>query len=155
MSKENSSLITQLIFAVGLLSLLVFLGKKWYDKKHETDGETDLAKNDSLTTDAAGKIVSKIKDKKTLAKTKTTIDQFISSGKMREIADLIYNSKGITNDDEDSVYTALAMINSKLELTTMADYFKKLYGTPLFTFLQSELNAEEMAKANEIVKKLK
>lgn len=60
------------------------------------------------------------------------------------VAKIIYNAKGILNDDEDAVYNAFSVMQSKPTVSQVAHYFAQNYNTGLYDFLIGFLNAKEM-----------
>ena len=65
----------------------------------------------------------------------------------------IHDAKGFFNDDEEAVYTFFRELQSKMQCSAVAYYFRKEYNTTLTAYLSTFLNAEEINKIVEIVNK--
>lgn len=72
-------------------------------------------------------------------------------------AEKIYKAKGIpylTNDDEAAVYGVFRALNSKTQISYLAEYFIKTYNKDLKTYLQSFLSQREFGNVATICNKL-
>jgi hypothetical protein len=145
---------------MGTQVLIVFTGLAvaggvtWYFiHKHKKEaaevGARQLAGNVDLTSRGGAVVVSQIA-KKDLGSAKASLHNFDP----KIPGDMIYEAHGFWNDDEDQVYNAFASLKNRAELTLLSDYFKRLYKRELFEYIQNFLNSAELAKINDIVKKL-
>jgi hypothetical protein len=72
-------------------------------------------------------------------------------------AEKIYNAKGIpylTNDNEGAVYGVFRALNSKTQISYLAEYFINRYNKDLKAYLQSFLNQNEFGNVATICNKL-
>ena len=74
------------------------------------------------------------------------------SSTMLRLSTEIYNAHGITNDDEDAIYNAFRQLKSQYDAQMFAGFFKQRYKKDLFSWLDSFLDSEELAKINQIIK---
>lgn len=143
----------KIIYIIAGLAFLVlaYFAVSAFAKKQKEKKLLKGGLDASGTLDADGNEVIQNVSKKDIA----TELQNIKNTPVAEIAQQIWNAKGVFNDDEDAVYLALSRLKSRVTLTLLTDYFKGNYGTTLTNYLQSFLDQSEMGKVNEILKKLK
>ena len=71
------------------------------------------------------------------------------------IAKVIYDAKGLFNDNEAAIYGAFQALTYKTQVSFLAEVFFNIYKQSLYGFLQNVLNTEELAQVATIVNKLK
>ncbi len=143
---------TQILIAISGLAIVGTIAYIIYknNKKGKGDkGAGELAKNTDLTKVGIENIAKQV-PKKDLEAVKKSLNAFDP----KPIADMIYNAHGLWNDEEDVVYNAFNMLKNRAELSLLSSYFEGLYKVGLFVYLQRFLNANELAKVNDITKKL-
>lgn len=64
----------------------------------------------------------------------------------------IYDSKGIFNDEEDSIYNSFQILNSKAQISYLSNTFSKIYNKDLLSYLKNFLNSDELTKIYQIIK---
>ncbi len=131
---------------VGTIAYMIYKKNK---KEKAGKGAGELAKNADLTKMGIENIAKQI-PKKDLEAVKKSLHAFDPT----PIGDMIYNAHGFWNDEEDVVYNAFNMLKNRAELSLLSGYFERLYKVGLFVYLQRFMNADELAKVNEITKKL-
>ncbi len=68
------------------------------------------------------------------------------------LAKVLYDAKGVFNDDEDGVYAAIGALKSKTQLSYLSEVFLKNHKTGLKDYLKSFLSEdEELPKVNTMV----
>lgn len=140
------------IIAVAVVGSIGFVGYKIYkhiESKRLAQAGKQLAGNVDLTSGGLADVAKRIPPSK-LAEAKASLKSF----DVKQIADLIYNSHGVFNDEEEDVYAAFSMLKNQAQLALLADYFERLYKKGLFFYLQSFLDASELKKINDITKTL-
>jgi hypothetical protein len=70
------------------------------------------------------------------------------------LAKIIYDAKGIFNDDEAAVYGAFQQLKYKTQVSWLAEKFFDKYQTSLLGYLQNMFNEAEMAQVAAIVNRL-
>jgi len=71
----------------------------------------------------------------------------IDSLTAKQLSDKLFNAKGLLNDDEQAVESVFKNINSRCDVSKIADHFYNAHGkTDLFTYLKSFLNNDELEK---------
>ena len=63
----------------------------------------------------------------------------------------IHDAKGLFNDDEDAVYNFFRKLETKMQVSATAHFFKQTFGVDLSQYLDSFMSAEELQKVSEIV----
>lgn len=143
----------EIIIILALLVLIGYTIKSWINSGKEEDdveGAAELGNETAVTDDKLSKYVKNVP-----ASQRAKVLEGIKAMRLAELGNMIEDAKGVTDDDEEMIYTAFKMIKSKIQLAVFADYFKSVYKTPIFVYLQNFLNAEELNKINDIVSKLK
>lgn len=69
-------------------------------------------------------------------------------------AKIIYDAKGVFNDDEAAIYGVFRALKCKTQISSLAKGFFDNYKVDLYGFLENVLNLEELGKISEIVNKL-
>lgn len=67
---------------------------------------------------------------------------------------IIYDAKGIFNDDESAVYGVFRALKCKTQISSLAKGFFDMYKTDLYAFLENVFNLEELGQLSEICNKL-
>lgn len=67
---------------------------------------------------------------------------------------ILYNAKGIFNDDEAAVYGVFRALKCKTQISSLAKGFFDLYKTDLYGYLENFLNVNELGTIAEITNKL-
>jgi len=150
------SLIVKIVVVVVvgiIISVITYLVVKHLKDKHNQEGQQELS--DNLQSDVLANAVKDSIAKKGAVALKKAMDEFETSGRAQDIFTLIKNAPGVTNDDEDAVYSAFAKLRNKNDLAFLSNYFTRKTGKDLFVFLQGFLNASELKKVNDITSKLK
>lgn len=81
--------------------------------------------------------------------------KILTADSSRKLAQQIYSAEGALNDDEDSVYRAIGALKSKVQLSYLADVFKKIYKMDMLDYLKGFLSEDdELPKVNSIVSAL-
>tara|TARA_R110000868_G_scaffold167670_2_gene402059 strand:- start:4104 stop:4556 length:453 start_codon:yes stop_codon:yes gene_type:complete len=70
------------------------------------------------------------------------------------LAQRIYNAKGIFNDDESAVYGVFEAFQTKSQVSFLSYIFYSIYKKSLFGFLSEFLNVDELSKIAVICNKL-
>lgn len=70
------------------------------------------------------------------------------------LAKIIYDAKGIINDDEAAVYGVFQSLKTRSQVSFLAEVFFKIYKKSLLAYLQSFLNDSELAVVAKICNKL-
>jgi hypothetical protein len=70
------------------------------------------------------------------------------------LSKIIYDAKGILNDDEAAVYGVFQSLKAKSQVSFLAEVFFKTYKKSLLAYLQSFLNDTELAIVAKICNKL-
>lgn len=73
----------------------------------------------------------------------------------QNIAKIIYDAKGLFNDDEAAIYGAFQALSYKTQVSFLAEVFFNQYKQSLYGFLQNVLNETELAQVANIISKLK
>ena len=60
------------------------------------------------------------------------------------VAKSIYNAKGVFNDDETALYSAIKKFKYKSQISQTADKFSKIYNKDLAYYLSTFLNSQEL-----------
>lgn len=70
------------------------------------------------------------------------------------LAKIIYDAKGIVNDNEASVYGVFQSLKSRSQVSYLAGAFFRRYNQSLIGYLQSFLNQQELSAVAKITNKL-
>jgi hypothetical protein len=69
-------------------------------------------------------------------------------------AKIIYNAKGLFNDNEAAIYGVFRTLKTKTQVSSLSQGFFDMYKTDLYGFMENFLNLEELGKISEICNKL-
>ena len=72
----------------------------------------------------------------------------------QNLAVRIYKAKGLFNDDEDALYSAVKALKYKSQVSQTAGKFLELYKKDMAAYLQSFLNENELSKIFDFWQKL-
>lgn len=128
---------------VGIVYLLFKTGQKI----GVIETKATKAEEKNLSSDWLTPIPYENWKKKTGYKIPSAVENFVISG----LVNKIYDAKGFFNDDEDAVYNFFRKLESKMQASATAFYFKKEFGRDLSAYLASFMNAEEIQKVTDII----
>jgi hypothetical protein len=66
-------------------------------------------------------------------------------------ADNIYDSFGLTNDDEERIYASFRSLNAQTQVASIVDQYKIRHNADLLTTLKSKLNSSEFVELTKII----
>lgn len=135
-----------LVLAGGAV-LLVFLGgRSIFQKLGLSPSNEDLQLQQSIQQAQQSLSSNNYFDpqwwKKAVAKYGTAL--ILKNDQADGYAKLIYQSKGIFNDDESQVYGVFEQLKTKSQVSYLADRFYAVYKQSLLQYLNSFLNDKEM-----------
>ena len=79
----------------------------------------------------------------------------ITFDRAKQLADQIYDSFGIFNDDEEAIYGAIQSAGSIANLSLVSRMYQARHGDSLGAEIANSLNTEEMNKVIQIIKNFK
>lgn len=157
----NSSVsLPQILILLGILGIASYFIFKWVQKiQHDKDVTvtTKLSKNDALTqsNSSAGfkNIITSLQggDIQQAATNAQQISDSLQNFPSDDIALQIHAAKGIFSDDIDSVYAAFGEITTQAQLAAVSDVFAVTFGTSLYPYLNTFMNADQLAQVYKIV----
>lgn len=151
MANNNNSISPNMVLAVGGLGLLFVAGKKIFEALGLSKSGDDKAREEEFKKDQAQLSQQDYFDpdfyKKPGAKLITVA---VANG----LAKKIYDAKNIINDDEAAVYGVFQALQTKSQVSFLAEIFFNIYGKSLLGFLLSFLNDTEMQTVAKITNKL-
>lgn len=78
----------------------------------------------------------------------------LTQASAQKLAEMIYKSKGIFNDDEEQLYQVVKAFKYKSQISQVAGNFAAMYKKDLAAYLQSFLNENELSKIFDFWQKL-
>ena len=79
--------------------------------------------------------------------------QILSSASGNSLAEKIYNSKGVFNDSEDTVFGVFNALNYKTQVSSLANWFFKKYSYDLHSYIKSFFSESELQQLKTIIDK--
>lgn len=142
------------LVVLRLLNKFGLIGTTQDDKNAEKLQESHTLGDlkDKKTLDAASKVLGKPYSKTTkeerdkLTPNKNRFGQFILD---------LRDANGITNDDEEKVYSVFRQLYSQYEVTLFANVFAAIEKKDLYAYLRSFLDNEELSEVYKIIKNKK
>lgn len=77
--------------------------------------------------------------------------KLLSEPELLNIATIIDNSWGFFNDDEDAIYMAFRMVDRKIQLSQLSDFYTKKFKRDLHSDIMDKMNPEEHALIWQII----
>ena len=146
---------SQYILPVGLVAIAYAAASKFglIPSAESKKQEADALQLDSFDAFSRNYVKDYVKKNKVRTGQKFSV-QLLTTPKADAIALQLKKSKGIFNDDETAVYSAMKFVKSKSQLSQVATVFNKLTSQDLTAYLQSFMNEKELSRIYEIVKSL-
>jgi len=72
----------------------------------------------------------------------------------KQYAKEIYNTHGVFNDSEDTLYSIFGNLKNKVNISEVAEQFYKLYGKDMKGYIANFLDDKEQAKLQTVISKL-
>ena len=151
----DSTNYSQYILPVGLVAIAYAAASKFglVPSAESKKQESDAQQLDSFDAFSRNYTKDYIKQKQSRKGQQFNV-QLLTTPKAEAIAVQLKKSKGIFNDDETAVYSAMKFVKTKSQLSQVATVFNKLTSQDLTAYLQSFMSEKELARIYEIVKNL-
>lgn len=91
---------------------------------------------------------------KVVQKSNKPNEEIADSSLVAKAGKKIYNAKGYFNDDEEAVLSGFSMLNSKVEVSLLADWFRKEKDEDLYQYINGFLSAGVMNDIRDIIQGL-
>lgn len=79
--------------------------------------------------------------------------QLLTSATGNSLAEKIYNSKGVFNDDEDAIFGVFNSLNYQSQVSSLAGWFYKKYSYDLYSYIKSFFSESELQQLKNIIDK--
>jgi len=152
MSQNSNQINPNLIIAVGAIGLVFMGGKKIFEALGLSKSKDDVEREREIKTQmldlSAGDYFDPDFYKKQYGSTILTVSS------AQKLSEMIYDSKGIFNDDEAKVLGVFQLLRTKSQVSFLASVFFSMYKKSLLAYLLSFMNDSEMAAVAKITNKL-